>query len=111
MKITLEVEDVRFATTTEGSMGSIRWLIVKIADKHFHVRRELNDYGWERERYRNEIDHMLVETMQLMLETVFLKSAASLPNGVIETKCPSGELWRFHYAAKCGCEKPVRVPG
>lgn len=113
MKITLELDDYRFTTTHDnfpiGLYGPTerRWLMVMVGGKQFVAQRQVEQ---DRVMYRrDEIDKALIETMQLMLESILLNAAAKVPDGAIETKCPSGELWRFHYEARCRCKALAEI--
>lgn len=108
MKITLEVEDVRFDTIA-GEYGTMRTLQTRIAGKQFFVSKQIHDWhNWRQERLQAEFDKALVEMMELMIESILLNAAAAaVPNRVIETRCPGRELWRFHYKGECSCKAPV----
>ena len=108
MKLLLEFEDVRFRTTAEEG-GSKRWLICNAGGKQFFVQRP---YGFESEyndSYRRAVDESLIAEMEIMLEGLFLNALHDAPCGVIESKCPTGEIWRHHFDGRCGCTVPIRV--
>jgi hypothetical protein len=105
MKITLELEDTRFVSTS-GELGDTRWLIVELAGKKFYVTRKIeNEFIYNRRDTRNAIDKLLVESMQLMLEALLYNGAVAQPDGEVQTRCATGELWRYHYERKCRCGK------
>jgi hypothetical protein len=87
MKILLEAEDVRWATTSMaipgGSMMNIRWMVVVVGGKQFHVRREIDPMFMymDQEEAKTEIDKLLFREMEIMLAKMFRESAASVPDG------------------------------
>jgi hypothetical protein len=82
MKIKLELEDFRFATTRENAYGEARWLIVHIEGKPFCVWRQLTPQGGFRNPKEDEyIDRLLIEKMELMLRKVFVDACAAIPPG------------------------------
>jgi hypothetical protein len=105
MKITLEIEDCMF-TSTASEFGNERWLVVKIAGRQFFVRRKSDSYELyygARNRLMEEVDRVLVDEMQLMIETILLKAAAEVPEGAIDVRCPTGDIFRYHYEKRCKC--------
>lgn len=116
LRIQLELDDYQFTTTTDnfpiGLYGPTerRWLMVMVGGKKFYTQRTVEpDWMYKQRDHRAEIDKVLIETMQVMLESILLNAAAKTPDGVIETRCPSGELWRFHYEARCGCKTLAEI--
>ena len=83
MKIILEEEDVHWATTTIGGIGDVRWMVVKISGKQFHVRRLLEPgYMYrDEESAKREIDRYLLREMEVMLAKMFRDAAAAVPDG------------------------------
>lgn len=90
MKIVLERgfehSDYQFATTT-WQHGNIRWLVVNIGGKQFHVRREFTDdsvlYGSQyREKFMEYVDELLVKQMEHMLTKIFENACGAVPEGV-----------------------------
>ena len=81
MKIKLELEDFRFATTRENIGGETRWMIVSIEGKPFSVWRKMNGSEF-RTRGENEYyDRLLVEKMEFMLRKVFVDALKAVPEG------------------------------
>ena len=82
MKIQLELEDFRFATTN-WERGDIRWLLIKIGGKQFSVRREIEaGFDWGDEQQRNaQIDKYLIQEMQIMLAQILRNACAAIPEG------------------------------
>jgi hypothetical protein len=103
MRIQLELEDFRFCSTS-GDLGNERWLVLELAGKKFYVRRNLDQFDQHRKDAKEAIDRMLIEHMQVMVETLLYDGAARCPDGEIQMRCASGELWRFHYERSCGCK-------
>jgi hypothetical protein len=104
MRVKLELEDFEFVTASIETLGRYRWLLVKLGDKQFHVHRAIDEFRWQRQGFREEVDRTLIESMELMLESVLLKGTDTLPDGAIEVRCPTGQLWRYHYGGNCGCK-------
>lgn len=110
MKIVLEFEDVRLLTTA-GEYGNRRVMTAKVGDMGFFSQSLIEPERWDYDnRYREMIHGKLKAEMEAMLEGIFLTAASSVAPGAVQTKCPTGELWRFHYGGKCGC-RPVRFGG
>ena len=68
-------------------MEKIRWLVVNIGGKQFHVRSEFTDdsllYGSEyREKLLANVDQQLVEQMEHVLTKVFENACGAIPEGV-----------------------------
>ena len=104
MRITLELEDTRFISTS-GELGDTRWLVVELAGKKFYVQRRIdNEFTYNRRDTRDAIDRLLIEHMQLTLETLLYNGAVTHPDGEVQTRCATGELWRYHYERRCGCK-------
>lgn len=106
MRIKLELEDFRFVTTAD-EFGAQRWLVIEIAGQKFYVQRLSSQFP---EMYRNKIteeavDRVLIEHMQVMLESMLLKAAAECPDGEVKVRCPSDYGWSAHYDGKCMCAK------
>jgi 20S proteasome alpha/beta subunit len=78
--------------------------MLELAGKKFFVRRVIHQYDQHRKDAMEAIDKLLVDHMQLMLESILLTGAASVPDGEIVMRCASGELWRYHYEHRCGCK-------
>lgn len=83
MKITLEQEDVKWATTTIGGVGDVRWMVVTVGGKQFHVRRIIEPgYMYrDEESAKREIDKYLLKEMEVMLAKMFRDAAAAVPDG------------------------------
>jgi hypothetical protein len=89
MKIVLELEDVRFATTVLPPLGSVRWMIVTVGGKQFNVRREMNQemlYYGDRDAYQDQIDAYLIREMESMLAKMFRDAAAAVPEGEMKIR-------------------------
>lgn len=103
MKIKLELEDFKFATTS-GPYGDARWLMIKLAGRPFTVIREMQPIGFRGIHYEEEVDKVLVASMEASLEGMLLNAADLFPaNGKLELRCPSDEPWRAHYDKRCNC--------
>ena len=85
MKIQLEQEDVRWATTICPPLGNIRWLAVKVGGKLFHVRRELDPMSayMDHEAAKAEIDKLLLREMEIMLAKTFRDACEAVPDGEV----------------------------
>jgi hypothetical protein len=110
MRIHLELEDFKLATTS-GPYGNARWLMVKLAGKPFTVVRQLESYGFREQYYMDEVDKVLVESMQAALEGLLLNAADIFPaDSVMELRCPSEDSWRAHYDKRCHCGVQITEP-
>ncbi len=79
MKIQLELEDFRFVTTRDSFTGENRWLLVKIGQREFFVKR--NTSLGQSKQEEEWVDRFLAEKMELMLTKVFLESCAAFKEG------------------------------
>jgi hypothetical protein len=103
MRIHLELEDFKFATTA-GPYGDARWLMVKLAGKPFTVVRQLEPHALREQLYMDHVDNFLVESMQAALEGLLLNAADIFPAGkMMELRCPSNCSWVAHYDKRCHC--------
>ncbi len=82
MRLKLDFEDVRFATTTSEHIGNIRWMVVNIGEKKFHVRRQMDTfYHPDEEKFRDEIDKLLIKEMEYVLQKVLEEACNAVPDG------------------------------
>jgi hypothetical protein len=79
MKIQLELEDFRFVTTRDSFTGENRWLLVKISQREFFVKR--NTSLGQSKQEEEWVDRFLVEKMEFMLRKVFVDACAATPLG------------------------------
>ena len=90
MKIRLDLEDVRFATTRlhHGNqmevVGSIRWMVVRVGGKDFYVNRTMSGYGLYGGNISCEksIDNHLIAVMELVMKRILEHGAEHIPEGV-----------------------------
>lgn len=102
MRIKLELEDFRFASTA-SELGNEKWLVVTFGGKQFYVRRVVDEFRRWDARYLEQLDSIMVDHMQAMIETLLQHGAAAQPEGIVELMCKGGVAWRDHYAGKCKC--------
>ena len=81
MKIKLELEDYRLATTRENIGGETRWLMVKIGEKPLAVWVKLDTYHWPDPKMEEFYERQLVERMEFMLEKILKDACAAIPEG------------------------------
>jgi hypothetical protein len=83
MRLKLDFEDVKFASTWNEQTGKYRWLVVTIAGKQFWVNRYMVEAGLRHKAAEDAIDELLVSKMEAMLQKVFEDAVKALPDGVI----------------------------
>ena len=81
MKIKLELDDFRFCTTRDITIGEIRWLVVRIDGKPFAVSRVMNPKVFRSKEEDEFFDRSLIELMEMMLRKVFVDACAAVPVG------------------------------
>jgi hypothetical protein len=81
MKIKLEFDDCRFATTRENIGGETRWLMVTIEGKPFAVCRTMDGSRWPDKQRDEYFDRLLIENMERILRKVFVDACKAIPEG------------------------------
>jgi len=81
MKIQLELEDFRFATTKGATIGDVRWLLVDVEGKPFTVYITMSPRPFRSPEQSEYYDRLLIEKMELMLRMVFVDACAAIPPG------------------------------
>jgi hypothetical protein len=81
MKIKLELEDFRFATTRGATFGDVRWLLVDVGGKPFSVYTTMSPQPFQSPEKSEYYDRLLIEKMELMLRKVFVDACAAIPPG------------------------------
>lgn len=79
MRIKLELEDFRFATTY-GQMD-VRWLVVRVGGKPFSVCRELEPRFIRSDASTEWLDRHLIKKMEIMLGQILTDACAAIPPG------------------------------
>jgi len=87
MKLILEKSDFKFANTYWENL-KFRFLVVKIGDKIFNLKREISDiwYFQEEEKFLAQVDEILIEQMEHILTKVFEQRMANVADGEIILK-------------------------
>ena len=87
MKLVLEKDDFKFANTYWENL-KFRFLVVKIGDKIFNLKREISDiwYFQEEEKFLAQVDEILIEQMEHILTKVFEQRMANVADGEIILK-------------------------
>ena len=81
MKIKLELEDFRFATTQGATIGDVRWLLVQVEGKPFSVYTTMSPKPFCSPEQKDYYDRLLIERMEFMLRKVFVDACAAIPPG------------------------------
>jgi hypothetical protein len=81
MKIKLELEDFRFATTRSGACGDVRVLLVDVEGKPFSVWITMSPQPFQSLERNEYFDKLLIEKMEMMLWKVFVDALKAIPEG------------------------------
>ncbi len=83
MRLKLDPDDIHtFSTIQHPMLGTHRTLVVKINGKAFNVWRSIDGLEfYSGEGYMQEVDRMLVASMERMLTKVFVDACAAVPEG------------------------------
>lgn len=84
MRIKLDIEDVAFVSTSIQHLGDLRWMVVRVGERQFCVRREIKGTAalyFDREKYIRQVDELLIREMEVMLAKVFVDACEAVPPG------------------------------
>ena len=82
MRIKLELDDFKFATTS-WEFGDLRWLIIDFKGKKFSVHRSIESgFIWgDRDAHLQPIDRHLIDEMGAILEQILTDAILAIPAG------------------------------
>lgn len=81
MKIKLELEDFRFATTRSHACGDVRVLLAEVEGKPFSVWTTMSPQPFYSAERNEHFDRLLIEKMERVLRKVLVDALKAIPDG------------------------------